>query len=231
MVGYDKFITPQMDGDKPVNVSAGLSVASMDMDDQGILNCVIWFLGSWQDDRLAWDPQDYCGKKEMRIPAKMLWIPDLEFYNALDYGGGYFSNSFLRRRNHLAIVTSTGMVLYMPPTKLRIRCYEYAYENWPWGDYNCNIKLGPWTHTGQQFDLNPYGDIKYLDMEDLSPLIFTEGSFEYEPLEINLYECCPEKYVSLNWHFKVKTMWRFTPKGYEKNPNEFIPFQGKHLKL
>ena len=98
MVGYDKFITPQMDGDKPVNVSAGLSVASMDMDDQGILNCVIWFCRSWQDDRLAWDPQDYCGKKEMRIPAKMLWIPDLEFYNALDYGGGYFSNSFLRRR-------------------------------------------------------------------------------------------------------------------------------------
>ena len=33
MVGYDKFFTPQLDGDKPVNVSAGLSVASMDMDD------------------------------------------------------------------------------------------------------------------------------------------------------------------------------------------------------
>ena len=62
-------------------------------------------------------------------------------------------------------------------------------------------------------------------------MVFTEGSFEYEALEINLYECCPEKYVSLNWHFKVKKMWRFTPKGYEKNPSEVIPFQGKTFKV
>ena len=51
MVDYDKFITPQMDDVKPVNVSAGMYIASMDMDDQGIQNAVIWFRGSWQDQR------------------------------------------------------------------------------------------------------------------------------------------------------------------------------------
>ena len=52
MVDYDKFITPQMDDDKPMDVSAGMYIASMDMDDQGILNAVIRFRGGWQDQRL-----------------------------------------------------------------------------------------------------------------------------------------------------------------------------------
>jgi len=230
LLDYDKFVKPQMDNDKPVNVTAGLSIADMDMDNQGILNSIIWFRSSWQDDRLTWNPEDYHGKTEIRIPAQMLWVPDLEFYNTLDYDEGYFSDSFLRRRNHLAIVYSSGMVLYIPPTKLKVRCNDEVYEDWPWGEYDCSIKLGPWTHSSLQFQLNPYDGVKYLDMDNVetTPTVFTEGSFENDPLESKVYDCCPEEYESLNWKFKVQKRWRFTSEGFEKNPNEVIPFKGKH---
>ena len=51
----------------------------------------------------------------------MLWLPDLEFYNAQDYDEGYFPDSFLRKENHLAIVYSFGnMVHYISQTNLKV---------------------------------------------------------------------------------------------------------------
>jgi len=231
MVDYDQFIAPQMDLERPINVSAGLSVYTMDMDDQGILNSVIWFRGNWQDDRLTWNPEDYHGQTVIRLPAQMLWVPDLEIYNAEDYDEGFFSDSFLRRRNHNAIVYNTGNVLYIPPTKLKVRCDDNDYADWPWGEYDCNIKIGPWTHSSKQFDLNPYGGEKHLDMDgkEVSPMVFTEGSFKEDPLENKVYDCCPtENYQSLNFRFKVQKKWRFTADGFEKNPNEINEFKGKN---
>ena len=51
----------------------------------------------------------------------MLWLPDLEFYNAQDYDEGYFPDSFLRKENHLAIVYNYGkMVHYISQTNLKV---------------------------------------------------------------------------------------------------------------
>jgi nicotinic acetylcholine receptor len=227
MANYDMTIAPQMESDQPFNVSAGLSVYTMDMDDKGLLDAVIWFRGNWQDDRLTWNPHDYHGITEMRIPASRLWVPDLEIYNAEDYGPGSFSDTFLRNRNHYAIVYSTGNILYIPPTKLKVRCDEQEYANWPWGEYDCKIKIGPWTHSSLQMSLSSYADDKHLDMEgsDISPLVFTQGSFSNDPLENKIYDCCPEVYQSINFAFKVQRRFRLTPDGLEKNPNEVIAFK------
>ena len=52
---------------------------------------------------------------------------------------------------------------------------------------------------------NPYEGVKHLEMdgEYTSPMVFTEGSFENDPLERKVYDCCPAvEYESLNWKFK-----------------------------
>ena len=42
-----------------------------------------------------------------------------------------------------------------------------------------------------------------MDGEYTSPMVFTEGSFENDPLEHKVYDCCPNnEYESLNWKFK-----------------------------
>ena len=102
-----------------------------------MLKAVVWFRSTWQDDRLTWNPKDYHGISEMRIPASELWVPDLEIYNAEDYGQGYFSHDFLRQRNHYAIVYNTSLVLCIPPTEIKVRCDEQEYADYPWGEYSC----------------------------------------------------------------------------------------------
>lgn len=224
---YDMTLAPLMDSEKPINVSAGLSVYTMDLKDNGMLKAVIWYRSSWQDDRLTWNPKDYHGITEMRIAASELWVPDLEIYNAEEYGEGYYSDDFLRQRNHYAIVYNTGMVLYIPPTKLKVRCDEEEYADYPWGEYSCSIKIGPWTHSGQQFSLRPYNEAKFIDFEgaDVSPVVFTQGSFSEDPLQTKTYDCCPEEYQSLNYKFKVQRRFRMTANGLEKNPNEIVQYK------
>jgi hypothetical protein len=38
-------------------------------------------LQEWNDYRLSWDPEKYEGLKKLRIPAKMIWLPDIVLYN------------------------------------------------------------------------------------------------------------------------------------------------------
>ena len=52
---------------------------------------------------------------------------------------------------------------------------------------------------------NSFEGVKHLEMdgEYTSPMVFTEGSFENDPLERKVYDCCPAaEYESLNWKFK-----------------------------
>jgi len=231
MDNYDMTMAPQMDSAAPINVTAGMSVYTMDLNDNGMLKAVVWFRSTWQDDRLTWNPKDYHGISEMRIPASELWVPDLEIYNAEDYGQGYFSHDFLRQRNHYAIVYSTGLVLYIPPTKIKVRCDEQEYADYPWGEYSCSIKVGPWTHSSEHFSLRPYNEKNFIDFEgaDVSPVVFTEGSFSGEALESKTYDCCPEQYQSIFYKFKVQRKFKLTANGLEKNPNEVKQYKQPSL--
>lgn len=38
-------------------------------------------LQKWIDEFLRWDPDDYQGVKEIRIPSDQIWTPDIKLYN------------------------------------------------------------------------------------------------------------------------------------------------------
>lgn len=38
-------------------------------------------LQEWNDYRLRWDPEKYEGIKKLRIPSKLIWLPDIVLYN------------------------------------------------------------------------------------------------------------------------------------------------------
>ena len=40
----------------------------------------MYFKG-WQDLRLSWDPKDFGGLEEMRMPIQSIWSPDIAVYN------------------------------------------------------------------------------------------------------------------------------------------------------
>jgi len=36
---------------------------------------------SWKDERLAWSADEYGGLDTLRVPAKLVWTPDMTLYN------------------------------------------------------------------------------------------------------------------------------------------------------
>jgi len=36
---------------------------------------------SWKDERLAWNADEYGGLDKLRVPAKLVWTPDMTLYN------------------------------------------------------------------------------------------------------------------------------------------------------
>ena len=36
----------------------------------------------WRDYRCQWDPEEYGGVQSIRLPSKLIWVPDITLYNA-----------------------------------------------------------------------------------------------------------------------------------------------------
>ena len=78
---YDSTIIPKETGQGPVNLGLGTMVINMDMDDAGYLSANVWMKYQWTDYRLTWDPEQYRGVNQIRVPASMVWRPDIIIYN------------------------------------------------------------------------------------------------------------------------------------------------------
>merc|ERR1712066_518790 len=125
--GYEKDAIPMLKAaDKDSNINAidvgvGISIIDMDYDPSNILTANTWFKATWQDYRLKWDPEQYGGIQNLKIPAYKLWIPDLSVYNSADYGAGSFYDRWANNPTN-AIVYHTGKVLFIPPLPMKVHC-------------------------------------------------------------------------------------------------------------
>merc|ERR1711973_50615 len=225
---YDKEIIPFMKTGQAVPFAAGMSMVNMDMTDAGELDFTAWMRFFWTDERLKWNPAEYGNIDALRIPGRDVWAPDMEIYNSVEYGSGYFSEQMRERSQH-AIIYPSGKVLYIPPVHGKVQCDDEKFADWPWGEYECHIKLGSWTFDGNTLNMTKYENKNYIDTEDVklaSPkVVFTENSFKNEALEKKYYECCPEPYVSIFYKFKVQRKWRMTSDGKEENPTPISEFK------
>merc|ERR1711915_511360 len=85
--GYNKNAIPlEIPADKDsnknaLNVGVGMSIISMDYHQAGIMSASTWFKATWKDYRLQWDPKQYGGIENIKVPATMVWRPDLSVYN------------------------------------------------------------------------------------------------------------------------------------------------------
>merc|ERR1712107_446991 len=119
------------------------------MTPSGILDFTAWARLTWVDDRLEWDKKEYHGVYNIRVPGHELWSPDIEIYNSLKYGPGFFSAHMKERPLH-AVISSDGSVLYIPQVHGKVQCSDKSFSDWPYGEYECEIKMGSWTFHGNQ---------------------------------------------------------------------------------
>lgn len=174
---YVKGVAPDS---TPVTISLSYLCANYDFD-TNILTSRVWESLFWQDKRLEWDPKEYAGIEQLRIPSTDIWTPDIRVFESVD--------SIETRDPVNALLFPDGTVMLIPMVDYRTRCDGTTEDS-----INCTFKLGSWTYNNAQLVLEednvPIDMSKY---QDTCPFTLVQQSLQ---VSTETYPCCPgEEYA------------------------------------
>ncbi|XP_055777154.1 neuronal acetylcholine receptor subunit alpha-5 isoform X2 [Salvelinus fontinalis] len=101
-------------------------------------------LQEWLDMKLRWNPDDYLGITNIRVPSDSIWIPDIVLYDNAD---GRFEGSVTK-----AVVKYDGTITWTQPANYKSACI-IDVTFFPFDLQNCSMKFGSWTYDGSQVDI------------------------------------------------------------------------------
>ncbi|KRZ78770.1 Acetylcholine receptor subunit beta-type unc-29 [Trichinella papuae] len=125
-----------------------------------ILQTNVWLTMSWKDPYLRWNPADYNMIKDIRVPVKHIWVPDVVLFNNAD---GHYEVSFYSN----VMVESDGTILWVPPAIYKSSC-TIDVENFPFDEQTCLLVFGSWTYTHEEVHLTFYKNKKFIELQDYS---------------------------------------------------------------
>jgi len=158
----------------------------------------------WMDSRLKWTPSEYDGIKMIHLPSSMIWTPDIKVYNA--------PHMMEERDNVNVIVTSDGLVTWMPMTIYKTHCKVTSGSTFdPTSGRNerndrnmmrteklsatCGITLGSWTFNERMMMMK--SEDRVMDMScylrDTCPFTISNPTVK---VESKTYSCCPNQTYS-----------------------------------
>lgn len=180
---YDPIMRPS-DSKASNSLHVGMTLINIDLDEnRGVLTSHAWLKMNWSDSKLQWKPEDYNGIDHLRIGADELWTPDLTVYNSAEHN---IVDHFAKTNK---ILYNTGNVLWVPTAKIETYC-KMNLVNWPFDKQTCIIKLGSWTYSGNQINLQL--DSNRIDMSEFNDN--SEWTVVKTKVERHstIYPCCPE---------------------------------------
>ncbi|CAJ0583372.1 unnamed protein product, partial [Mesorhabditis spiculigera] len=146
---YDAFERPVQNSSDPLVVSVKLYLQQiLDVDEKNqVITIVAWIEYTWTDYKLKWDPAEYGGIKDIRIPgtANAIWKHDVLLFNSADEN---FDSTY--PVNY--VVSHDGSIMQVPPGILKVSC-KIDITWFPFDDQMCYLKYGSWTYSGNFIDL------------------------------------------------------------------------------
>ena len=199
---YEKLERPAANETSAVDVKHSLTLQSiLDLDtEEGILNTLVWQSLEWEDHNLKWDPLEYGNVQDIRVPAQYIWLPDIVPYNTIEY-----RNSDPKQLPTNVVVTSEGLITWIPPMNLRTTCKIDRVNNYQ----TCHIKFGSWTYDGFLINLKlksaPEGT--NVGEADISSFVVNDDWILVKvpaTLDEMFYTCCAEPYQSITYSLHLK---------------------------
>lgn len=149
---------------------------------------------TWKDNRLTWRPENYGDTKQIRVPASLIWTPDVKLYTTQNKGE--------TRDDVNVVVMSDGTVLWIPLVIYKTHCTPPSSHEGGNQEATCKIRVGSWTYDAHQLDLQLDGEgfdtAMYLDT---CPYTIHDAKVK---VESKVYPCCPEPYANMDVEFKVQ---------------------------
>uniref|UniRef100_A0A8C8A0R2 Cholinergic receptor, nicotinic, beta 5a n=1 Tax=Oryzias sinensis TaxID=183150 RepID=A0A8C8A0R2_9TELE len=187
---YNKLIRPAVNKSQQVTISIQVSLSQLISVGQGHAFGA-FYLQEWNDYRLRWDPDKYEGIKKLRIPSKLIWLPDIVLYNNAD---GVYEVSFYCN----AVVSNTGDIFWLPPAIYKSAC-AIEVQNFPFDQQNCTLKFRSWTYDHTEVDLMLTSD--FASRDDFTPsgewdIVSLPGRKNEDPNDIT--------YLDITYDFVIK---------------------------
>lgn len=133
------------------DVSVNLRVFRLDTVSlaDGVLNLRVWMRLAWTDLRLAWDPDDFGGLRQVYFVAAdvaaveggEIWTPDVSAWNAQTGIAQTLESS-------LALVSHTGEVYWSRPGSLVALCKFSDIISFPFDRPSCTVEIGGYMLSG-----------------------------------------------------------------------------------
>ncbi|CAH1406908.1 unnamed protein product [Nezara viridula] len=194
---YDKFARPaQHTNMTTVTIDLGLKHVHLD-DSKSLMTVNAWVKLMWRDEKLQWNSSDYGGLKELHLADHEIWQPDVVLYNSA------LGNNIDHYGNTHCIATPEGKVMWVPPTQFVVFC-DMDLSKWPFDRHLCSLRLGSWTYSGDQVDL------QISKIGEIEASIKTMEVTEWNVVGVSkrrtssYYECCSEPYVDVTFNLTVE---------------------------
>ncbi|WAR00523.1 ACHA7-like protein [Mya arenaria] len=193
--GYSPEVLPRCNALDTVQVQLGLAVRQIvELNEpRQILETNTWVRMVWNDCQLTWNATE-TGIKNIAVPYKRVWIPDITLYdNAENALGGL--------QQYRPNVYPNGDVYYNFPSVIRSLC-KVDVTYFPFDIQVCKLQFGSWSYHG--WDLNLTEKSSSAD----TSMFIANGEWEIlgvptERKEI-LYVCCPEPYPDIRFYIQMR---------------------------
>ncbi|KAM9331924.1 acetylcholine receptor subunit delta-like isoform 1-T1 [Pholidichthys leucotaenia] len=151
----------------------------------------VWIEHTWNDYRLAWNESEFDGISVIRLPSKLLWLPEivLENNNDAQFEVAYYCN---------VLVYSDGLCYWLPPAIFRSSC-SINVNYFPFDWQNCTLKFTSLTYNAKEIRMLLKSDgegpgLHTIEWIVIDPASWTEnGEWEivHRPAKRNTYKHIP----------------------------------------
>ncbi|XP_064641122.1 acetylcholine receptor subunit alpha-type acr-16-like [Lineus longissimus] len=192
--GYNSKVVPNLNARTPVNVTVGLTLFGIDVDEDKntlFLNC--WLHEVWTDIRLGWKPSKYGNIDQLNVEHYKVFRPDTSLYNS--YGPQSMRPGTDQDQ---LIIDSNGVVMFFRQVGLKSSCEIDPTKD----DQSCEFTFGSWVHNALK--LNYKLSTGKLDISEMVPHPKWELTGSELKRELKTYACCPEPYVDIKLTLKLR---------------------------
>ncbi|XP_061564874.1 5-hydroxytryptamine receptor 3A-like [Cololabis saira] len=135
----------------------------------------LWASVRWRDERISWDPDDFCGITHVSVPRDLLWAPDLFFYEMVEK-----DNS---PQNPYMFVFHDGTVSFDDDMRVVSTC-KMDVHKFPFDTQECNISISSASFSVNEMQIVPISNSSRATQFSRE-IIMTQGEWEFLQVSIN----------------------------------------------
>ncbi|XP_070708439.1 5-hydroxytryptamine receptor 3A-like [Pempheris klunzingeri] len=134
----------------------------------------LWATMIWSNERISWDPAQFCGISHISIPRDMLWRPDLFLYEMIEKDDSPL--------NPYMYVSHDGMITSEEDMKVVSTC-KMDVHKFPFDTQRCNITIGSAIHYIDEIRLLPSSNSSRATQFSRE-VMKTQGEWEFLQLSV-----------------------------------------------